>query len=147
MPKRAAGILLYRRPPNRRRPEVLLVLPRSAGVAGSQPSAWSIPKGKPQRNERLIDTARREFEEETARPAPKALVELGEITESSGKRLAVWAAHEEWSSRDVPPNRNDPASDIAEVGWFDTEQAEVLLRPGQAPLLGQLDRLVGRETD
>jgi len=33
------------------------------------------------------------------------------------------------------------------VGWFDTEQAQVLLRPGQAPLLGQLDRLVERETD
>jgi len=123
------------------------VLPRSAGVAGPQPSAWSIPKGKPLPNERLIDTARREFEEETARPAPKGLVELGEITETSGKRVAVWAAHEEWSSRDVPPNGHDPASDIAEVGWFDTEQAQVLLRPGQAPLLGQLDRLVGRETD
>lgn len=123
------------------------MLPRSAGVAGPQPSAWSIPKGKPLPKERLIDTARREFEEETARPAPKGLVELGEITETSGKRVAVWAAHEEWSSRDVPPNGHDPASDIAEVGWFDTEQAQVLLRPGQAELLGQLDRLVGRETD
>ena len=123
------------------------MLPRSAGVAGPQPSVWSIPKGKPQRNERLIDAARREFEGETARPAPEGLVELGEITEPSGKRVAVWAAHEEWSPRDRPPNGHDPAPDIAEVGWFDTEQAQVLLRPGQEQLLGQLDRLVGPESD
>jgi predicted NUDIX family NTP pyrophosphohydrolase len=147
VPKLAAGILLYRRPPNRARPEVLLVLPRSAGATGPQPSAWSIPKGKPLPNERLLDTARREFEEETARPAPKGLVELGKITESSGKRVAVWAAHEDWSSGDVPPNGHDPAPDIAEVGWFDTERARVLLRPGQEKLLGQLDRLVGQEPD
>ena len=123
------------------------MLPRSARATGPQPSAWSIPKGKPLPNERLIDTARREFEEETARRAPKRLVELGEITESGGKRVAAWAAHEEWSSGDVPPNGHDPASDIAEVGWFDTEQAQVLLRHGQATLLRQLDRLVGREPD
>ena len=147
MPKRCAGILLYRRPPNGRRHEVLLVLPRSALVAGREPSAWSIPKGKPLRNERLIDAARREFEEETARPAPKQLVELGEITEPSGKRVAVWTAHAEWSSSDDPPNGHKPASDIAEVGWFPADQAQVLLRPGQAPLLGHLDRLVRREAD
>jgi predicted NUDIX family NTP pyrophosphohydrolase len=125
----------------------LLVLPRSAGVAGPQPSAWSIPKGKPLRNERLIDTARREFEEETARPAPERLVELGEITEPSGKRVAVWAAHAEWTSADDLPNGHDTAGDIAEVGWFDADQAQVLLRPGQAPLLGHLERLVDREAD
>lgn len=123
------------------------MLPRSAGAKGPEPSAWSIPKGKPLRNERLIDTARREFEEETARPAPKRLVELGEVTESSGKRVAVWAAHEEWPSRDLQPNGHDPAADIAEVRWFDIEQAQVLLRPGQAQLLGQLDRLVRWVTD
>ena len=147
MKKRAAGILLYRRPPNRARPEVLLVLPRSARVAGTEPSAWSIPKGKPMRNERLIDAARREFEEETARPAPTQLVELGEITEPSGKRVAVWAAHAEWSSADGPANGHVPASEIAEVGWFDTDRAQVLLRLGQAPLLGHLNRLIGRDPD
>ena len=146
MPKRAAGILLYRRPPNRRRPEVLLVLPRSARVADPQSSVWSIPKGKRLARERLIDAARREFQEETARPAPAHLVELGEIVERSGKRIVVWAAHTEWSSTDDPPNAHDWASDIADVGWFDADQARALLRPGQAPLLGRLDELVEGET-
>lgn len=122
------------------------MLPRSAQVEGAEPNAWSIPKGKPQRNERLIDAARREFEEETARPAPKELVELGEITEPSGKRITVWAAHTAWSAADDPANGHEPASDVVDVGWFDVEQAEGLLRPGQAPLLGHLEGLVDRET-
>jgi predicted NUDIX family NTP pyrophosphohydrolase len=147
VPKVAAGILLYRRPPNRRRPEVLLVLPRSARGAGSRSKAWSIPKGKPLLNERLIDTARREFEEETARAAPDQLVELGEIVEPSGKRVAVWAAHTEWSAADDPPNGDAPTPDIADVGWFDADRAQRLLRPGQAPLLRHLEQLVGQEAD
>ena len=142
VPKLAAGILLYRRAPDRAVPEVLLVLPRSARTLASGPRSWSIPKGKPLPNERLIDTARREFEEETARPAPRGLVELGEIVEASGKRVAVWAAHEEWSAAMDSSNGRRLDAEIAEVGWFDADQAVHLLRPGQTALLDRLDRLM-----
>jgi predicted NUDIX family NTP pyrophosphohydrolase len=143
--KLAAGILLYRRPPGLGRPEVLLVLSRSSAAARSRRSRWSIPKGKPQRRERLIDAARREFHEETARHAPAHLVELGEIVEPSGKRVAVWAAHTEWSETDDGPDAHECAPDIADIGWFDSDQAQDLLRPGQAPLLSRLERLVETE--
>jgi 8-oxo-dGTP pyrophosphatase MutT (NUDIX family) len=145
VPKVAAGILLFRLPPDRAGPEVLLVLRRSA--RGSRPDAagWSIPKGKPLPGERLIDTARREFEEETACPAPPRLVKLGEVVESSGKRVAVWAADVAWSAEGSEEhNGHRPAAEIAEVAWFDANRARELLRAGQVPLVSRLERLMQR---
>jgi predicted NUDIX family NTP pyrophosphohydrolase len=123
---------------------VLLVLPRSARGSGSCRGVWSIPKGKPLPSERLIDAARREFEEETARPAPPRLVELGEVVEPTGKRIAVWAADAAWSPSVDLANGHRPAAEIAEVAWFDADQARAMLRPGQTQLLGRIDRLVRR---
>jgi predicted NUDIX family NTP pyrophosphohydrolase len=142
VPKLAAGILLYRIPADGDRPEVLLVLRRSARGSRPDATAWSIPKGKPLPRERLIDAARREFEEETACPAPPRLVELGEVVEPSGKRVAVWAADAAWSAAGDEHNGHRPASEIAEVAWFDARRARELLRPGQVPLLTRLERLV-----
>jgi len=86
---------------------------------------------------------RREFEEETACPAPPRLVELGEVVEPSGKRVAVWAADAAWSAdRGKPHNGNRPASEIAEVAWFDARRARELLRTRQVPLMSRLERLV-----
>ena len=135
--------MLYRRSEDSERPEVLLVLPRSTRGLRSNAAGWSIPKGKPLPGERLIDAARREFEEETARPAPPRLVELGEVLEPNGERVAVWVADAAWSEdRANELNGHRPAAEIAEVGWFDTKRARRLLRPGQAPLVTRLERLV-----
>jgi predicted NUDIX family NTP pyrophosphohydrolase len=141
VPKLAAGILFYRLPPDRDEPEVLLVRGRrDRGVSPDAP-VWSIPKGKRLPKEPLIDAARREFEEETALTAPPRLIALGDVIEASGKRVAVWAADAAWS--DGEPHIGQPASEIAEVSWFEAERARRLLRPGQAPLLNRLDRLIG----
>jgi predicted NUDIX family NTP pyrophosphohydrolase len=145
VPKIAAGILFYRLPADRDLPEVLLVLRRSGRGSRGDAPGWSIPKGKPLPRERLIDAARREFEEETACPAPPRLVELGEVVEPSGKRLAVWAADAAWSAEHgQEPNGHRPAAEIDEVGWFDARQARELLRPGQVPLMIRLERFVQR---
>jgi predicted NUDIX family NTP pyrophosphohydrolase len=143
VPKLAAGILLYRLQADRARPEVLLVRRRSARSSRPNAPGWSIPKGKPLPRERLIDAARREFEEETACPAPPRLVELGEVVEPSGKRVAVWAADAAWSAgRGEEQNGHRPAAEIAEVAWFDARRARDLLRTGQVPLMNRLERLV-----
>jgi predicted NUDIX family NTP pyrophosphohydrolase len=147
VPKLAAGILLYRLPADRDQPEVLLVLRRSARGSSRDATGWSIPKGKPLPRERLIDAARREFEEETACPAPARLVGLGEVVEPSGKRVAVWAADAAWSIElGDEQNGHRPAAEIAEVAWFEARRARALLRPGQVPLMGRLERLVQRRS-
>jgi predicted NUDIX family NTP pyrophosphohydrolase len=141
VPKLAAGILLYRVPPDRDEPEVLLVKGRRNRDVPADAPVWSIPKGKRLPKEDLIDAARREFEEETALTAPPRLVALGDVVETSGKRVAVWAANASWSV-DGEPHTGQPGSEIAEVSWFEAERARRLLRPGQAPLLNRLDRLI-----
>ena len=97
-------------------------------------------EGQAAPRERLIDAARREFEEEP--PAPPLLSSGGRGP--SGKRVAVWAADAAASSaeRGEEQNRHRPAAEIAEVAWFDARRARELLRTGQVPLMNRLERLV-----
>ena len=122
---------------------MLLVLGRSAAGFNAEAPVWSIPKGKRLPRERLIDAARREFEEETALSAPERLVALGEVVEPSGKRVVVWAANAAWSAHSDGHNGYRPGPEIAHVEWFAADHARQLLRPGQAPLLNRLQRLIG----
>ena len=67
MPKRSAGILMYRRGP--RGLELLLVHPGGPFWAKKDRGAWSIPKGEYSPPEEPLAAAVREFEEELgARP-------------------------------------------------------------------------------
>jgi len=54
--------------------------------------AWTIPKGEYAEDEPAIDAARREFVEELGLPVPDGeMVDLGEIKQSGGKVVTVWA--------------------------------------------------------
>ena len=76
MPKRSAGILLYRRPSGE--PEVLLVHPGGPYWEKKDLGAWSIPKGEYDDAEDPRACALREFEEELgARPPEGELAALG----------------------------------------------------------------------
>ena len=61
MPKKSAGLLLYRR---RNGLEVLLVHPGGPLWARKDEGAWSIPKGEIEGDEDPLAAAHREFEEE-----------------------------------------------------------------------------------
>jgi predicted NUDIX family NTP pyrophosphohydrolase len=63
MPKRSAGILMFRR----RGPEVEVLLMHPGGPfwAKKDVGAWSIPKGEYSEGEDALAVAKREFEEET----------------------------------------------------------------------------------
>src|SRR6185437_1508043 len=89
MPKRSAGILLYRR--NSRGVEVFLVHPGGPYWVKKDLGAWSIPKGEYEPNESPLDAARREFAEETGFTVEGEFIELGTIRQSSGKLVSAWA--------------------------------------------------------
>ena len=83
MPRRSAGILLYRNGVDM--PEVLLVHPGGPFWAKKDLGAWSIPKGEPEPGEDPRDCALREFAEELGSPLPGGEhVELGEIRQRGG---------------------------------------------------------------
>ena len=63
MPRLSAGLLMYRFRVGSL--EVFLAHPGGPLFRNKDEGVWSIPKGEPEPEEDLLDTARREFEEET----------------------------------------------------------------------------------
>ena len=70
MPRRSAGILLYRLAGDA--PEVLLVHPGGPFWARKDAGVWSIPKGEYNDTEDPLACALREFAEETGTPSSPA---------------------------------------------------------------------------
>lgn len=152
MPRRSAGLLLYRRGADRGL-EVMLVHPGGPFWAKRDEGAWSIPKGEYPPDEDPLAAARREFAEEIGRPPPGgAPVELGEVRQKSGKVVVGWAIEGDMDVSRIESNtfavesprgsgrfRSYPEVDRA--GWFDVPTARRKLLAAQVPLL---DRLIER---
>jgi predicted NUDIX family NTP pyrophosphohydrolase len=152
MPKRSAGILLYRRASGGEL-EVLLVHPGGPYWARRDDGAWSLPKGEHEEGEDPRACALRELAEETGADLgldPERLLELGEVRLRSGKRVTAWAAEGDLDADAVvsntfelewPPRsgRRRAFPEVDRAGWFDLAAARRKLLPGQAPFL---DRIV-----
>jgi len=87
MPKRSAGILLYRRPGAGL--ELLLVHPGGPFWAKKDAGAWMIPKGEYAEGEDALMAAKREFEEEIGARAQGDFLPLGELVQAGGKRVTA----------------------------------------------------------
>lgn len=157
MPKLSAGLLLYRRRGDEL--QVLVAHPGGPIWARRDLGAWSLPKGANQDGEALLDTALREFEEETGFAPPDGdPIDLGDVRMRSGKTVHAWAlegdldpariqsmkAEVEW-----PPKsgRLIRVPEIDRVIWADPAEARRRLNPAQAAfvdrLLAVLHRPVG----
>src|SRR5580700_180894 len=87
----SAGILLHRVTPDGV-PEVLLVHPGGPLWSKKDDGVWSVPKGEVEQDSDPATTAEREFTEELGTPPPPGpRIDLGEITQRSGKRVRAWA--------------------------------------------------------
>ena len=148
MPKRSAGILLYRR--TNGEPEVLLVHPGGPYWEKKDLGAWSIPKGEYDDAEDPRACALREFEEELgARPPEGDLAALGSAKQSGGKVVTAWAiegdldpagARSNTFTLEWPPRsgvmREFPEVDRAD--WFTLDDARRRINPAQAVFLDRL---------
>ncbi len=150
MPRRSAGILLYRRAPGL---QVLLGHMGGPFWARKDAGAWSIPKGEHSDDEDALDAARREFAEELGSPVPAtSLVPLGELR-AGAKRLTVWAAEGDLDADAVvsgtfplewPPRsgRVQQFPEVDRAAWFGLEEARTRLVAGQVPYLDRLRDLL-----
>ena len=153
MPRTSAGLLLHRRGPDGGI-EVLIGHMGGPFWARKDAGAWSIPKGEHGPDEEPRDVALREFAEELGAPAPVTdLVPLGEVRQSGGKRLTVWAAEGDFDaagavsntfSLEWPPRsgRVQEFPEIDRAAWTPLDEARVKLVKGQVPLLDRLFGLV-----
>ncbi|MDQ1361167.1 MAG: hypothetical protein QOJ44_1544 [Acidimicrobiaceae bacterium] len=147
----SAGLLLFRRGADGD-PEVLLVHPGGPYWSRKDRGAWSIPKGEIEEGEEPSAVAEREFAEELGRRAPDGIrIDLGEITQASGKRVRAWAVEGDFDASHIASNQFEiewpprsgqrqsfPEVDRAE--WFSIGVAGEKLVAAQAELL---DRLPG----
>src|SRR5215216_5162816 len=88
-PNVSAGVLLFRR--NSGAPEIFLAHPGGPFWATRDLGAWTIPKGVPESGEELIETARREFQEETGLELSGPFWPLGTVLQKAGKTVHGWA--------------------------------------------------------
>ena len=144
--KNSAGLLLYRR---RGELEVFLVHPGGPFWAKKDAGAWSLPKGEIGEGEDPLETAKREFTEETGFPIDGEFRHLDPVKQSGGKVVHAWAIEADCDPSKVRSNlfslewppKSGKTQDFPEVdraGWFNIPEARKRIIPAQIGFLDQL---------
>ena len=145
--KESAGLLLFRRPPAG--VEVLLGHPGGPFWKGREHGAWTIPKGGIHPGESPLDTAIREFVEETGFEPCEPFIELGQVIQRSGKIVHAWAFEGDCDPAAIKsvttmiewPPRSGKRIEIPELdrlAFFSIEDARAMINVAQAELLDRL---------
>jgi predicted NUDIX family NTP pyrophosphohydrolase len=153
MPKRSAGLLMYRR--RNGQVEVFLVHPGGPFWAKKDLGAWSICKGEYAESEIPLEAAKREFQEETGFTAQGSFHELGVVQQASGKVVTAWAFEGDCDPGKLVSNhcevewppRSRRMIQIPEVdrgGWFSIEAARERILKAQEPFLDRLSQMLNR---
>lgn len=149
MPKRSAGILLFRRIGPQ--PEVLLAHPGGPFWKNKDDGAWSIPKGEYDEHEDPLTAAKREFAEETGKIVAGEFIPLGEVRQTGGKAVTAWALEQDFDTAALcsntflmpwPPGsgKTQEFPEIDRAQWFTLEVASSKILRGQAGLLERLSQ-------
>lgn len=140
----SAGLLMCRKTNEL---EFFLVHPGGPFFKNKDLGTWSIPKGLPNDNEELLQTAQREFHEETGLSSHPPFEPLGSVQQKAGKIVHAWGFLGEWDPAtgitcntfklEWPPRSGKfqefPEQDKAE--WMNYERAIKYINPAQIPLL------------
>jgi predicted NUDIX family NTP pyrophosphohydrolase len=151
MPRRSAGILLFRK--SDRGLEVLLGHPGGPFWTRKDAGAWSIPKGEVAGSEELLDAAKREFTEETGYMVDGPFIPLQPVRQSGGKFVHAWAVEGELDPDQItsstfelewPPGsgRVRVFPEIDRVEWFDMDTARTKVNPAQSGFLDELESIL-----
>lgn len=150
MPKKSAGLLLFRQNSHGGQLEVLLVHPGGPFWRNKDEGSWTVPKGEFADDEDPLAAAKREFQEETGSDAPVGdYLPLKPIKQAGGKIVHAWAIEADFDPaglqsntflREWPPRsgRMQEFPEIDRAGWFTPDTARRKILSGQAPLIDQL---------
>jgi len=154
MPKKSAGLLLYREAADESGIEVLLAHPGGPFWRNKDEGAWTIPKGEFTDDEDPLAAAKREFEEELgAKPPAGDYIQLKPIKQRNGKTVHAWATKGDFDpailrsntfEMEWPPKSGHIKSfpEVDRARWFAAEVAKQKLVFGQAALVDELLALI-----
>ena len=149
----SAGLLLYRQA-KPGRPEVFLAHPGGPYTARKDVGYWTIPKGMPEPGEELLNTAIREFMEETGLPSPAGpFYPLSSIVQKGGKVVHAWASCGDadpalvcsnTTTIEWPPRsgRQLVIPEVDRCAWYALDVARVQIKDSQIPLIDRLEALL-----
>lgn len=148
MPRTSAGLLPFTTAKGVTR----VFLGRMGGPAWvRRPRAWTVVKGEYGPGDDPLAAAEREFLEEIGVPAPTGpRLDLGEVRQSGGKRVRVWAVSADPAlafvlsnlvTMEWPPRSGNHVSfpEIGRAEWCEVDRAHELVVAAQTAFL---DRLV-----
>lgn len=154
MPKKSAGILLYRRAQSG--VEVFLVHPGGPFWRKKDAGAWTIPKGEFE-DEEALAAAKREFCEELGSPPPSGdYLTLKPIKQKNAKTVFAWAVAGDFDPANLQSNtfllewppksgRMEEFPEVDRAEWFSLEIAKQKILPAQVPLLDELVELLAAQ--
>ncbi|MFZ0391246.1 MAG: NUDIX domain-containing protein [Calditrichia bacterium] len=153
MPKKSAGILMYRIKDSQVR--VLLLHMGGPFWAKKDAGAWSIPKGEYGEDEEPQQAARREFREETGSEINGPFIPLAPLQQKGGKWVHAFAAEGDFNPGSLKSNtfplewppksgRMQEFPEADRAAWFDLPQAREKILKSQIPLLDELEEIIKR---
>lgn len=149
----SAGILLYRK--TNSFIEYMLVHPGGPYFSKKNEGFWTIPKGEPLPGEAILETAIREFAEETGYTPKPPYIELSPIIQKGGKKVFCWACEGNLDPNtficntftlEWPPKSGlkKEFPEIDKAGWFSISQARILINDRQFAFIEQLQHILQR---
>ena len=155
MSRISAGLLMYRIHGGTL--QVLLAHPGGPFFKNKDEGAWSIPKGEVEPGEDLLETAKREFEEETGITPKGPFIALTPITQKGGKIVHAWAFEDDCDPSAIvsntftiewPPKSGQQMEfpEIDRADFFDVAAAKRKVKAAQVALIEELERIAKRKT-
>jgi predicted NUDIX family NTP pyrophosphohydrolase len=152
MPKRSAGVLMYRRGASG--VELLLVHPGGPFWKKKDLGAWSIPKGEYAEGEDPRAVATREFDEETGVCPSGDFLPLGDVVQGGGKVVTGFALKGDFDPATLrsntfelewPPKSGRKASfpEVDRAEWFSPAEARAKILKGQSEFIDRLLKAIG----
>jgi predicted NUDIX family NTP pyrophosphohydrolase len=151
MPRISAGMLMYRMKDGKL--HVLLAHPGGPLFKNKDDESWSIPKGEVEPGEDLLETAKREFEEETGFTPKGPFIALTPVTQKGGKIVHAWAFEGDCDPSAIESNmftmewppksgRQMEFPEIDRAEFFDAVLAKRKIKAAQGALIEELEGIV-----
>ena len=149
--KKSFGVLMYRLRDGK--PEFLLVHPGGPFFKNKDVGVWTIPKGEGMADEEPLDSAIREFEEETGFRPEGSFIPLEPIVQKGGKQVFCWAVAGEFDVKTLQSNvfplvwpprsgKTIMVPEVDKASWFSLEEARSKINERQAALLDQVLNII-----